>query len=304
MLLVLLSASAFIFEILEHQDVANPVDIHFVREVVFFRIIYPLEVGILLSTLLQVQEKRNQILRQREIEQKLSQELMVASNWDQLCSIIAHLPVLITPAVGARLLPLIEEKNSLHLETDWWLLEPSSRPLLQTPVFLSNCGVGNHEQERYLHPFLSNDHPNTQSLRQYCLPLYKEDYCLGVLYLYLPLNNPLSPEQISSMNSIAPIVALAMDTAKLKNRLENQPVAIQNERERIARQLHDTLGQNLAYLRLKLDQMSTNNATSDIAFIQQDLERMRDIAHGVHAKVVRQREVRGSKRIPNIANYH
>lgn len=285
LLLILLSASAFIFEILEHQNIDNPVDAHFVREVVFFGIIYPLAVGLLVSALLQAQRQRNFILRQQEIEQKLNRELMSASNWEELCNKIVNFPATVAPAMGVRLFSVSEENNALNLEADWWLVEPLGRPALQSPTPLGCCGVVHHTLEQHPHLFLSGNYQSPSSLREYCLVLFKDHRWLGVMFLYMRSAEHLSSDQISILNNIAPTMASAIDTARLQNRLDMRTVAIQNERERIARQLHDTLGQNLAYLRLKLDQMSMQNTLSEITFIQQDLERMRDIAHEAHEQV-------------------
>jgi signal transduction histidine kinase len=285
LLLVLLGVSAIIFEILEHQHVENPVDAHFIREVVFFGIIYPLGVGLLLNTLLRVQEQRNYILRQREIEQKLSQNLMSAASWDQLCRKIVGFPATVTPAVGVSLFSVLQETAALNLEADWWITERLRRPALQSPPALDTCGVAHHQQEKRLHRFLPSTSEPSSPLNGYCLPLFKDNRWLGLLYLYLPASERLSSDQISILNDIAPAIALALDNIRRQNRSDTQAEAIQIERERIARQLHDTLGQNLAYLRLKLDQISMENKWNEIASVQQDLERMRDIAHEAHEQM-------------------
>jgi two-component system, NarL family, nitrate/nitrite sensor histidine kinase NarX len=101
----------------------------------------------------------------------------------------------------------------------------------------------------------------------------------------MPLSEQLSSDQISILNDLAPTIAHAIEAARHADRLDSHNLVIQNERERIARQLHDTLGQNLAYLRLKLDQMSTENALQEIDVVQQDLERMRDIAYQAHEQI-------------------
>lgn len=51
------------------------------------------------------------------------------------------------------------------------------------------------------------------------------------------------------------------------------------ERSRIARDLHDTLGQSLGYLHLKLDQLAHDDALRGLGAIPQELERMCGIAN-------------------------
>jgi signal transduction histidine kinase len=283
LILILLGLSALIFEILEHQHVENPVDAHFVREVVFFAIIYPIGVGLLLNMLLKSQEQRNYVLRQREIEQKLNQDLISAPTWEQLCKKIVDFPATVTPAVGVRFCSLFEQASALKLEMDWWIIERSRRPALETPIPLNFCGVTHQGQKDRLHLFVSQASHAFSTFNGYCLPLHKDHNLLGFIYIYLPSSQQLSLDQISILNAIAPVIALALDNARRQQQPE--PQAVQFERERIARQLHNTLGQNLAYLRLKLDQISSENAWQEGASIQHDLERMRDVAHESHDQI-------------------
>ncbi|HUM71203.1 MAG TPA: histidine kinase, partial [Chloroflexota bacterium] len=64
-----------------------------------------------------------------------------------------------------------------------------------------------------------------------------------------------------------------------------QAAAASDERKRIARHLHDTLGQSLAYLQLKLTNLSTDDSLADITIFHQDLERMRDITNEAYEQV-------------------
>jgi len=59
------------------------------------------------------------------------------------------------------------------------------------------------------------------------------------------------------------------------------------EQQRIARDLHDRLSQNLGYLHFKLDQLSSSDQTTlaDIQSIQDELERMRQIANHAYEQV-------------------
>ncbi|RMF04446.1 MAG: PAS domain S-box protein [Chloroflexi bacterium] len=55
--------------------------------------------------------------------------------------------------------------------------------------------------------------------------------------------------------------------------------ALEKERARIARDLHDSLGQSMGYLRLKLDQYSMEGAAVDSETLRQELVHMRDVAN-------------------------
>jgi signal transduction histidine kinase len=76
-------------------------------------------------------------------------------------------------------------------------------------------------------------------------------------------------------------VALAIDNARWFGRLRT--VGADEERTRIARDLHDNIGQSLAYLAFELDRIVTNQASGND--IGTSLERLRDDVRGVIREV-------------------
>jgi len=59
----------------------------------------------------------------------------------------------------------------------------------------------------------------------------------------------------------------------------------ESERRDIARDLHDTLGQNISYLRLKLDQVSVQNPLLGIKELRDELDSMRTVADEAYEQI-------------------
>jgi two-component system, NarL family, nitrate/nitrite sensor histidine kinase NarX len=78
-------------------------------------------------------------------------------------------------------------------------------------------------------------------------------------------------------------MALARDM--MERSAEQLATINQADQERIAQDMHDTLAQNIAYLRLKLDQLSTDHVLRDIKQIRTDLGKMRGIADEAYQQV-------------------
>lgn len=71
------------------------------------------------------------------------------------------------------------------------------------------------------------------------------------------------------------VLAIVRDVTERKLRTE----ALEAERSRMARHLHDTLGQNIGYLRLKLDEFTLPDSYLPKPYVlRQELARMRDVA--------------------------
>ena len=129
-------------------------------------------------------------------------------------------------------------------------------------------------------------------IHSYCFPLVMGRRPVAKLHLYL--YGPKTPTQVQlkQLNSLAPEMALAIQEVAISVHLVDDVITpekteklLDDERHKIARDLHDSLGQDLAYLRLKLDQLANTSSPENLAMLQNDLVRMLGVANEAYNKV-------------------
>jgi signal transduction histidine kinase len=280
--IVLLSAFAFIFESIEVFLSLEPIDAQYYREVIFFVFVYPIFVGWLLGVLLKVQTERNEAIQQ----QKFTEDMLAVPSWDLLLETITSIPRRIAPVVAVGLYLQSGEKEEYSLSAEWSLLHPDVRFSLQGIEPLKTCGADADHPGSELHPFSDNGHQtDNSSLRGYCLPLFHAGRLLGLLHIYMLRKDILTVEQIRVFNGLAGSISSTIESAAPQDSESARASIARLERERIARLLHDTLGQSLSYLRSVLEQFNMDDIYQRMTSIQHDLDRMRDISNDAYEQI-------------------
>jgi signal transduction histidine kinase len=260
----------------------------FVREVLLFGIVGPLVMGILLTFLTATRSERLQALDRLAVQRDLARQLATIRDWQELASFVTRFPQKLVPVSGVSLFVNDPQAIDFCLAADWWAAgDPgSSVPWLSTPGLCVAC---TQAQTASTVDLLSCQCPAPSSLadygNRYSLPLVHSDQPVAILYLYFPAGFALTAEQIDLLRDTAAPLAMAIHSAQPTRSAALQTEAVKAERQRIARDLHDTLGQSIGFLHLKLDQLATDSALHEIVEIQQELERMRDVASEAYTQV-------------------
>ncbi len=301
LLAALVSLLVVWIEILEHGPIQlDALTPDFIRETVVFGVILPILTGLLLSILNIAENERARAINSLDQRNLITQQLNTASNWEELIEKIIAFPRSIAPILSSSLHLFNQEFDRFELVADWSAdrkIRPELRPIL-TPEFCRSCAINLTQPDSKASLVrctqLSNLNPDSD---KYCLPLIHLNQIIALLHLDFPVAMTISSSQIRVLNSVAHEMALAIDGARIHHSFENQAQATDAERKRIAQNLHDTLGQNISFLRMKLDQLTGEDMLLEISMIRQELELMREIAEDAYE------QVRGTLADLNLSNH-
>jgi len=286
LVVVLMGVMSIIFELAEHLPSSEPFNAHFWREIVLFGLLFPGIGGAILSLLSHTEADRRRVSGQFGQVQDFSRQLISTLNWGQLTDLIVRFPGSIVPLSGAVLMMRHPKNNTFAVETEWWSPEVKNLPPVTSRITDDYCVlcVG---RVQALHRETCNEALTwPEPYDVFCLPLYHRTDLIALLHFYLPLGSSLSAEQERVLNHLAPSMALALAGARSRQEMDHvQAAATTAERRRIARHLHDSLAQNIGYLRLKLDQLTLMQANGGDNALRDDLAQMRDIANEAYEQV-------------------
>jgi two-component system nitrate/nitrite sensor histidine kinase NarX len=211
-----------------------------------------------------------------------------AAGWDQLIDLITSYPGTVTAASNAYFMVQRSPGDEFDLISNWHRAG-SGRVQLSPATLLADCEActarGSADPSAIVTCQREGIDELEEGVNRYCMSLATSETQKAVLAFDLPNDRALYGHQARILADTGPEMALALENANLLHRELKQAEATRTERQRIARYLHDTLGQNVSFLRLKLDQLSTEDPLTEIAEIRHEIERMRDVADEAYDQV-------------------
>ena len=247
-----------------------------------FTIFILMFMGILINYSIKANVAQQRTMEILKYKHDLSLELAELENWDMLISKLVKLPGTIAPIEAswmhvcnpvsgqmedvARWTEKGAEISTSHQDCQKCLKEHSETDSL----FKLYCSSTNLEAAD------GTTHP-----KEYCLSIASAKSLLGRIQFQLKIGEDLSDEQKEIFENIRPEIAWALKVAREQKILSEMRLAEKTlaERRSLSEYLHDNLNQNLAYLRLKLDQFTTGGEPFSVENVQIDLQHMKDAAN-------------------------
>jgi signal transduction histidine kinase len=283
-----LAALSFLFELYEFFSRPSKLQdpLHFI-EITAYGVILP----IVFVTLHRIEAKKNNAIDTLALRDLFVYQLNNAGNWNELTEAIALFPRNIIPLLGVRLLIYQPNTNNFEIEftRGFNAGTQAAAPDHSTEMEVAKCHLADAQEFKGVKvcncPLQLQSYGNNVIFRRYCLPLPNANSLIGLLQLDLPISYNLTPGRIDLLNSLAPEISMSLSKGLLQRKTLLQEAAIETERLRLASDLHDTLGQDLAFLRHKIDQIVQDGTLLGMPHLLQEFHQMRTVAEEANQTV-------------------
>jgi len=276
-LVAVASLGVFFFEFLEYQPFQHGLSSNFFFEIIFYALILPTSVGIALSGLAASRSELAWSTYYQNLKRNLDSQLYNAHAHADLASVILQFVKVVMPLNGASLYKYDQDENRTKTILDWSLNKHTSS--LFTSETCPCLDVHNEGNAMILKACVNER--IVSSLKNsscFCLPFIFSDNLVGGARLYFPADDKPSQEHVRLLNEVAPEIASAFHRIQLERIKERHNDSINAEQKRIARDVHDTLGHSLAYLRLRLGQITMEYDHAENDALQKEVATLRDVA--------------------------
>ncbi|MBP6469322.1 MAG: hypothetical protein KBE23_03655 [Chloroflexi bacterium] len=282
--ITLLSVLFVVLEILEELVPESRVrhQIEILSILLFFLLLFI--IWILLEHVLKITRIKNHALKILQIKHDLSAKLALTTEWDEMITALYEFPRTHNPLIIPSLLVFNPQSAKFEAVNEQKFCEQALSANAQSPIpAMYYTNTSGHPTTLHAIELPPTEIPNSQTNlpNMYCLPLFWGESLIARMFLTLPSEANLPEEQRDIFNYVASDIAIALVSAQRQQHQSMQLVSQTRDTERlsISRDLHDTLGQNLVYLHLKLDQMARDADKANLSETRADLEQMRTVAN-------------------------
>lgn len=151
----------------------------------------------------------------------------------------------------------------------------------------------------------SNVATNSTDLKEYFLPVYSGQEIYAVVRFVLESGREIRGEQAKVLRHLGDEMAVALISGQDRKRLSELQMtqAILAERHNVSQYLHDSLSQNIGYLRMKLERFSVEPTLLRQDTVDEDIIQMKKVADESYSIVRGKLESIHSDTMPTLTNY-
>ncbi len=281
-IIALIFIAMFVFELEEHWPInITNLESDFLRETVFFTAGTSLSIWIAFKHWSRSRKIWVDKIKYLDRLQAVNRQLTRIERWDELTYRMLVLLQEYAPIRAATLWLFDRSTESFEFISRVNSSEENEIPLQGTESRIA-CNFVSAQSSLFpsISPCLCSLRAESSNpSRHYCLPLIHAGLPIAMIQLYLPPGVSFSQEQVQFLHDMAPEMAMAIDAVQPQTSASVKARIVDVERRNISRLLHGTLGQDLAFLQLKLDQVIQDiRLLSDPDAAQQELQNILELA--------------------------
>jgi signal transduction histidine kinase len=235
---------------------------------------------LLAEVVLRAHKKQQTSLKLLEYKHQMSRELLPYHNWDTLVHLVAKQAGELVNAHAAFLFLNTSSTEQFELVAEW--KDAGFDDPWNGDGDCSKCLDDKTLEPLRPHYFeVQANEELSHNLQIYCFPILLKDKLYASFRFVLRPGGEISNEQKEILLSVQDEIVISLTAGQDRKRLSELELAktALAERHTISHFLHDNLGQNLGYLRMKLDQFVNqpdrlDNRDDSLA----DFKRMKDVA--------------------------
>lgn len=217
---------------------------------------------------------------QQALRENISRQLMAIDDWYELQDVLTQFPQKMAPVIGVCFLisNQLQQDQFITVAERWH----KDHLVVKYPKKIS----GNKKQIfsfPLLHRISAKQYvglPNIDKQHSYCLPFIISGTPIGLLHLHFSDSRQLTTAEKDHFNELSPTIALAIDTLLPEIYEGNKELDVR----RFAQYLHDTVGQSLGYLLLKLNVLHSE-VGGKTEIHQQEILEIQQIANEAYEQV-------------------
>ncbi len=257
-------------------------------ELFVYGLVLPIVAGIFLGHMTRTAVERDQISGELQLRRLLVARMQNAKSHQELAEVITTIPANIVMADRAWLFAQYSGDDAFEQIAHWerpGIVMLPSHPSVTPSVCQSCTRAASLEGSRILPCHQSETGNDSSVYNRYCLWLTSENTGKATLLFETPAEHNLDGHELTVLDELGNEIALAIENANLLHLKKRQVDAARDERLRIARNLHDTVGQNVSFLRFKLNQLRSSALTSGPAEFQDELSGTLGVADEIYEQM-------------------
>ncbi len=261
--------------------------------------------GLLVEVVLEAQRKQQRSINILQYKHKMALELLSYQNWDSLTGLLTKQLAELVQARAAHLFfnkPLFDDfEPTAEWVDSGFELSPAVKIACLTCV---KQDLANTLQPHYCD--IPAKSKTEQEVRIYCYPIFYKDNLYALFRFILEAGHRVTEEQQEVLTSISDEIVISLVAGQDRKQIFELEIAESAlaERHAMSHYLHDNLGQNLGYLRMKLEQfVNQPELMYKRKEFQSELQRMKDVADESYRFVRNKLEVSIPDSTPLLVNY-